>query len=247
MRVSYSRTSPCARTTSKTHEQSRLVELERDELRARVSAVGRIAAEEHAQVERLKREGDVAGIPATEAKLRMRQLKLDPKAWAASLPTSGEIFKIACSTDLLFLIDTTSSMSSHIAAAKWQVRSIVKDIRKAYNNIAEVRVAVVGYKDHAESPNIEFLDFTPTVDTVYAVFNELTATGGGDTREDVLGGVDRALNSSWQHQTRCIIHIGDAHRTAISFALISGENIILLPEASHTALSMSPSSNGWLG
>lgn len=67
--------------------------------------------------------------------------------------TAG-LFKAVCSTDLLFLIDTTSSMSSYIEAAKQQVRSTINDIKVAFFNEAEIRMAVVGYKDHGDSPNI---------------------------------------------------------------------------------------------
>ena len=38
----------------------------------------------------------------------------------------------------------------------------------------------------------------------------LKATGGWDIPEDVLGGIRQALNLSWKHPTKCIIHIADA-------------------------------------
>jgi hypothetical protein len=80
----------------------------------------------------------------------------------------------------------------------------------AFLNEAEVRMAVVGYKDHMDNPNIQFSDFTPSADQVRSFLNGLSATGGGDAPEDVLGGIRRALNATWMHQTRCIIHIADA-------------------------------------
>jgi hypothetical protein len=123
---------------------------------------------------------------------------------------TGGLFKAACSTDLLFLIDTTASMYSYINAAKEQVKSIVGDIKKSFLNESEVRVAVVSYKDHGDHPNIEFLDFTPSADQVFEFLGHLNATGGADAPEDVLGGVHQALNASWKQQTRCIIHIADA-------------------------------------
>jgi hypothetical protein len=123
---------------------------------------------------------------------------------------TGGLFKAACSTDLLFLIDTTGSMYSYINAAKEQVRSIVDDIKNSFLNESEVRVAVVSYKDHGDLPNIEFLDFTPSADQVFEFLGRLNASGGADAPEDVFGGVYQALNVSWKQQTRCIIHIADA-------------------------------------
>jgi hypothetical protein len=196
-----------------------MVEWERDELRRAVdgerekaSVMGRLAEEERGITERLKREGGMSELTTTEAKFRILQLKRDALAASIETPrrsTTG-MFKEICSTDLLFLIDTTGSMCGHITAAKEQVKSIVKDIKLAFLNETEVRIAVVGYKDHSDKPNIQFLDFTPSVEDVHSFLNELTASGGGDAPEDVLGGIRQALNASWKQQTRCIIHIGDA-------------------------------------
>jgi hypothetical protein len=71
-------------------------------------------------------------------------------------------------------------------------------------------MAVVGYKDHDDWPNIEFLDFTTEARQVRSFLDKLSATGGADTPEDVLGGLRQAINATWMHQTRCIIHIADA-------------------------------------
>lgn len=64
-------------------------------------------------------------------------------------PAKG-LFKQACSTDLLFLIDTTGSMQGHIDAAKDQIRNIVAKVKDTFANEADVRIAVVGYKDHGD-------------------------------------------------------------------------------------------------
>jgi hypothetical protein len=101
-------------------------------------------------------------------------------------------------------------MSSYISTAKDQVASIVADVKKTFLNESQVRIAVVGYKDHQDTPNVQFLDFTTSTDDVSRFLGSLTATGGGDIPEDVLGGVRQALNASWKQQTRCIVHIADA-------------------------------------
>jgi hypothetical protein len=120
------------------------------------------------------------------------------------------LFKKACSTDLLFLIDTTSSMTPYLDSAKNQVKSIVLEIKRIFFGESDVRVAVVSYKDHQSPTNIEFLDFTTSADRVFLFLDGLEAREGGDMPEDVLGGINRALQASWNQQTRCIIHIADA-------------------------------------
>ncbi|KIX06615.1 uncharacterized protein Z518_04591 [Rhinocladiella mackenziei CBS 650.93] len=151
-------------------------------------------------------------ISAADAKARVHHLQRQVELAKADMPhrQTGRLFKAACSTDLLFLMDTTGSMYDYINAAKEQVKSIVADIKKTFFNEPDVRVAVVSYKDHCDHPNIEFLDFTPSTDQVFKFLSRLNATGGADAPEDVLGGVHQALNASWKQQTRCIIHIADA-------------------------------------
>jgi hypothetical protein len=192
-------------TSSATRERLRKAEMKCDELSRDVEM-------ERAVAERLKREAGAAELSATEAKYRELSLKREVRATSfdSGRRSAAGMFKAVCSTDLLFLIDTTGSMHSHIKAAKDQVRSIMNDIKVAFLNEAEVRIAIVGYKDHGDVPNIQFLDFTPNVDRVHAFLNTLTATGGGDEPEDVLGGLRQALNASWKQQTRCIVHIADA-------------------------------------
>ncbi|KAK4163941.1 hypothetical protein QBC43DRAFT_212132 [Cladorrhinum sp. PSN259] len=164
------------------------------------------------ELERARRKADVAaGFPG-DASRRLRDLKRAESEAASRMgkrSTAG-LLKAACSTDLLFLIDTTGSMHNYIEAAKNQVRTIVSDIGNAFYNEAEIRIAVVSYKDHSDSPNIEFLDFTTSVSAVYSFLDRLKASGGSDAPEDVLGGLRQALDASWRHQTRCIIHIADA-------------------------------------
>jgi Mg-chelatase subunit ChlD len=170
------------------------------------------SASRDTEKERFKRAGGGTELSTTKAKLRELQLQREVRSTfvdSARHSTAG-IFKASCSTDLLFLIDTTGSMSGHIQAAKDQVRSIIKDIKTAFLGEAEVRMALVGYKDHGDMPNVQSLDFTTSVDAVHNFLQGLTASGGGDLPENVLGGIRQALLLTWSHQTRCIIHIADA-------------------------------------
>jgi len=162
-------------------------------------------------LEELERKAK-SGPSAAEAQLRVLGLKKDSVlANRSALPrrTAG-LFKEASSTDLLFLIDTTGSMANYIEAAKTQIKSIVHDIKATFFDEASVRISVVGYKDHHDKPNIQFLDFTNDVDEVHRFLSLLGAIGGDDLPEDVLGGIQQALDATWEHQTRCIIHIGDS-------------------------------------
>ena len=152
------------------------------------------------------------GPSSAEAKLRVMKLKhetmLATAAAGPRIPTG--IFKAACSTDLLFLIDATGSMHNCIEAVKVHVKGIVKEINERFFQQADIRVAVVGYRDHGDHEPMEFIDFTSDVDKIFNFLDQLKATGGYDTAENVLGGMDTALKASWKYQTRCIMHFADA-------------------------------------
>lgn len=125
-------------------------------------------------------------------------------------PDSKELFKRLCSTDLMFVLDTTHSMKPYMNMVKEQVKSIVADIKSAFFGEAEVRIGIATYKDHNLGSHVKLLDFTSSLDEIHAFLDGLTTDWGKDFAEDVLGGLNAALNATWQHQTRCLIHIGDA-------------------------------------
>ncbi|KAK3386700.1 hypothetical protein B0H63DRAFT_391816 [Podospora didyma] len=169
--------------------------------------------EERRLSERLKTQNGT-GLSSAAADLRVLQLKYDAMRIAGERParsTSG-LLKAVCSTDLVFLIDATGSMEPYIDEARRQVRRIIDDIKAAVFDEAELRVAVVSYKDHGwgREDHYDVLDFTTNPDNVALWLNGLRASGGADQAEDVLGGINAALNLPWHHRTRCIIHIADA-------------------------------------
>ena len=85
---------------------------------------------------------------SAEHQRRIRQLERDVKSTKIKSVRNSNtgMFKAMCSTDLLFLIDTTASMMGHINAAKTQVRKIIDAVIDAFFGDAEIRIAVVGYK-----------------------------------------------------------------------------------------------------
>ncbi|KAK3312012.1 hypothetical protein B0H66DRAFT_596164 [Apodospora peruviana] len=84
-------------------------------------------------------------LPGSDAQRGVNAFKSEQRKANAEAPrraTEG-LFRAICSTDLLFLIDTTGSMGGYINAAKDQIRSIVKDIGIAFLNDAKHRTRCV--------------------------------------------------------------------------------------------------------
>ena len=75
-----------------------------------------------------------------------------------------------------------------------------------------------GYRDHCDGSNrLQIFDFTNSCDEFknYITAN-VKAGGGGDTPEDVLGGLDASINRmTWRNDIRVLLHVCDcpAHGT----------------------------------
>ena len=107
--------------------------------------------------------------------------------------------------DVVFLLDCTRSMAGYIDEAKKQIKKIVE----MYEN--NVRVAFVGYRDHCDgSMRIETFQFSEDTDKFVSFLSGVRATGGGDAPEDVLGGLEAAVNLAWSSANKVIFHVGDS-------------------------------------
>ena len=113
------------------------------------------------------------------------------------------------SLDIAFLVDCTGSMGSYIAETKKDIEQIVSSIKETFEN--KVQVAFVGYRDHSDGhKRIECLQFTEDITEFRAFVSGITADGGGDTPEDVLGGIEAAVNLGWSSKNKVLFHVGDA-------------------------------------
>ena len=60
-----------------------------------------------------------------------------------------------------------------------------------------MRVSFVGYRDVADKPRFEIFEFSEDLDACAKFIGTMRATGGGDTPEDVQGGLQKALEMKW--------------------------------------------------
>ena len=97
----------------------------------------------------------------------------------------------------------------YINEAKNQIKKIVEQILEVYEN--NFRVAFIGYRDHCDGPmRIETFQFSENTDMFVSFLGNIRATGGGDAPEDVLGGLEAALNLAWSSASKVIFHVGDS-------------------------------------
>ncbi len=117
--------------------------------------------------------------------------------------------------DLAFCIDLTSSMSPFIAAAQQHVVRILEGLRVTAR--ADLRVALVGYRDHEhaqDSSPVEVYDFTDdaqsTRDALYAL-RVGSPRGNTDAAEAVVAGLLACTAPlAWRPQSyRVLVLVGD--------------------------------------
>ncbi|KAF0504363.1 kinase-like protein [Gigaspora margarita] len=127
---------------------------------------------------------------------------------------SKAIIKIedSMNVDLCFVLDCTGSMYHHIEAAKEHILKVASYVNNNNSNI-KFWVGFCGYRDHSDhSDRLQNFDFTNSLEKFKTyIAKKVTAKGGSDTPEDILGGLNAAITEmSWSNTTRVLVHIGDA-------------------------------------
>lgn len=115
--------------------------------------------------------------------------------------------------DLVFVLDTTGSMSGEIREAKERVQQVAEVLRSSRPG-ARVRMGVVAFRDRGDDYLTRVQPLTAEVDAVDAFLSTLRAEGGGDGPEDLLSGLAAALGeldwTSSDDADRELFLIGDA-------------------------------------
>lgn len=115
--------------------------------------------------------------------------------------------------DLVFVLDTTGSMSGLIEAAKEKIWSIATTMAQA-QPAPEIRVGLVAYRDRGDDYVTRTFDLTTDIDSMYAHLMDFAAAGGGDGPEAVNEALHDAVTKlSWsadQQAYKVIFLVGDA-------------------------------------
>lgn len=111
--------------------------------------------------------------------------------------------------DLMFAIDTTSSMSGYIAQAKTAVDDLATELA---SETTGSRVGLTEYRDAGDAFQARTVtDLTTDLPAFRSDLEALTVNGGGDTPESVYSGIAQALCQSWNEPAvKAIIAVGDA-------------------------------------
>jgi Mg-chelatase subunit ChlD len=115
--------------------------------------------------------------------------------------------------DVVFVLDTTSSMGGLIEGAKQKIWSIASRMATG-TPTPEVRVGLVAYRDQGDAYVTKVVPLTKDLDSIYSQLMGFRAEGGGDGPEAVQDGLDDAVTKmQWSDSkkvAKMIFLVGDA-------------------------------------
>ena len=105
--------------------------------------------------------------------------------------------------EVVFVLDTTGSMSGLIEGAKQKIWSIAGGIMERTGG--EVRIGLVPYRDRGDNYVTRLYPLTNNLDQVYADLQGFRAAGGGDTPESVNQALHEAVSEiRWSDSPRVL-------------------------------------------
>lgn len=126
------------------------------------------------------------------------------KAAAAKAPPTMEV---------MFVLDTTGSMSGLIEGAKRKIWAIASELSSAKPRPV-LRIGLVAYRDRGDAYVVKQFPLTTDLDAVYEQLRGLSAHGGGDWPESVNAALNEAVeNAGWSTELsvyRTVFLVGDA-------------------------------------
>lgn len=115
--------------------------------------------------------------------------------------------------EVVFVLDSTGSMSDLINAAKDKIWSISSTLATA-EPAPELKIGLIAYRDIEDNYVTKITDLTSDLDLVYANLMDFTADGGGDMRESVNQALHEAVTQiKWNSDSKTykvIFLVGDA-------------------------------------
>ena len=115
--------------------------------------------------------------------------------------------------EVVFVLDTTGSMSGLINAAKEKIWSIASTMAQA-QTAPEIKMGLVAYRDRGDKYITQQVDLSEDLDSMYSKLMDYKAQGGGDSPESVNAALYDAVHKmSWNQDSntyKVVFLVGDA-------------------------------------
>lgn len=187
--------------------RSKVVELRAGESveAALARACGRVSTE--AAPLATRRGPGVSWVSVGSAETAPEHSALDAVYMQTRIPADQDV-------EAVFVLDTTGSMGWVFQDARDKALALLEALEASRDDGHTVRAGLVTYRDRGEAHALDVHPLTSDWTQLRAAFSGLRADGGGDTPEDVAGGVQAALDRAGLSEragtTRMIYLIGDA-------------------------------------
>src|SRR6266545_4533335 len=162
-------------------------------------------------VERQSRGGAPPRAPITAAPAIPTPRAPEPPEPVAEAPV--EVAAARPQVELVFALDTTSSMSGLIEGAKRKIWSLASFVAQGQPT-PDLRIGLVGFRDVGDDYVTKVYDLDGDLDRVYRRLRGFRAEGGGDTPEHVARALDESVRKmSWSQSpsvVKVIDLVGDA-------------------------------------
>ncbi|EFA83149.1 hypothetical protein PPL_03939 [Heterostelium album PN500] len=115
---------------------------------------------------------------------------------------------VSSDVEIVFVFDTTGSMSSIIANVKSQVEATITRLTK---DIPNIKIGIMGLGDFCDGQNVlKTLDLTDDKTKLINFIKKVPMTGGGDAPEAYEFALYMANSLSWSaHTSKALVMIGD--------------------------------------
>lgn len=129
--------------------------------------------------------------------------------------------------EIMFVIDTTGSMGDEISYLKAEIDYVIGSVKEAHQE-AEIRLALLFYRDLSDDYVTRYFDFTTDIAKQKRNLAAQNADGGGDWEEAVEIALDEAVDKNWSsdNTTKLLFHVLDAPPHFIPDVMNKYENAI---------------------
>jgi len=114
---------------------------------------------------------------------------------------------------LCIMMDCTGSMQSCIDEVKNKIHDVTSQFAELYAE-GNIHYAFLGYRDFGDSEQFQSFGFVSDVTEFQEYLQCVTADGGGDAAEDVVGALNKVKDLNWDvagpGSSRMLIHVADA-------------------------------------
>ncbi len=110
----------------------------------------------------------------------------------------------AAPVDLMFVIDTTGSMSDELLFLQTELSDIINAVTRQQ---ADIKIGLVFYRDYGDEYVVRAHGFSGDMNSVQLNLNQEFASGGGDYPEAMDQALQTALGADWRDNSRKVLFL----------------------------------------